>query len=336
MRCLSSSSISERAITAGGALALMVIVSVGCAQPEPSSEWTAPRTADGHPDLQGYWSNAVLTPLERPAEFGNKAYLTEEEALEYERRQLEQRDMDQRSEDTSADLSGAYNDFWWDWGNGIAVTRQTSLVIDPPDGQIPELTAAGKRRAEARAEMRRLHPSDGPEYRTLPDRCINWPSAGPPMLPTAYNNNYQIVQTADYVLIVNEMVHDTRIIPLDGRSALPAHLRQWLGRSRGHFDGDTLVVETTNFTDQTNFRGASENMRLTERFTRVADDVLIYEFTVDDPDAFTRPWTARIPSVEADGIIYEYACHEGNRAMTGILAGARAEERAAAGAADRE
>lgn len=313
-----------RAITIG--LVLMAIVSVGRAQLEPHGGWSVPRTADGHPDLQGIWSNAILTPLERPAEFGDIAVLSEPEALEYEQRRLEQNNMDRRAEDNSADLSGAYNDFWWDRGEGIAVTRQTSLIIDPPDGQLPELTAEGKRRAAARADRRRMHPADGPEDRSLSDRCINWPSAGPPMLPTAYNNNYQIVQTADYVLIINEMVHDTRIIPLDARPLLPSGLRQWLGSSRGRWDGDTLVVETTHFTDQTNFRGASQDMHLTERFTRAADDVLIYEFTVEDPAAFTRPWTARIPSIEADGLIYEYACHEGNRSMIGILAGARAQE----------
>ena len=153
------------------------------------------------------------------------------------------------------------------------------------------------------------------------------------MLPTAYNNNFQIVQTADHVLILNEMIHDARIIPLDGRPHLPADVRQWLGSSRGHWDGDTLVVETRNFTDQSNFRGASENMRLTERFTRVADDVLLYEFTVDDPDAFTESWTVQIPARKTEGLIYEYACHEGNEAMIGILGGARAEEARAAEAA---
>jgi len=150
------------------------------------------------------------------------------------------------------------------------------------------------------------------------------------MVPTAYNNNFHLVQTADHVLILNEMIHDARIIPLDGRPNLPGEVRQWLGSSRGRWDGDTLVVETRNFGDQTNFRGASENMHLTERFTRVAEDILLYEFTVDDPDAFTEPWTVQIPSRKADGIMYEYACHEGNQSMIGILAGARAEEQAAA------
>jgi len=319
---------SRRAPAAMIALLFALVSLGGQAQLAPSADWTVPRTPAGHPDLQGIWSNAILTPLERPAEFGDVAVLSEEEAIEYERRRVEQNNMDRRAADNSADLGGAYNDFWWDRGNSIAVTRQTSLVIDPPDGQIPELTAAGKRRAEQRAERRRLHPADGPEDRSLADRCINWPSAGPPMLPTAYNNNYQIVQTADHVLLVNEMVHETRIIPLAERPALPDDLRQWLGRSQGRWEGDTLVVETTHFSDQTYFRGASKDMHLTERFTRAADDVLIYEFTVNDPAAFTRPWTARIPSIKADGLIYEYACHEGNRSMTGILAGARAEERA--------
>jgi hypothetical protein len=171
-----------------------------------------------------------------------------------------------------------------------------------------------------------VHPADGPEDRALSERCINWPSAGPPMLPTTYNNNFQLVQTTDYVMILNEMIHDARIVPLDGQPQLPASVRQWLGSSRGRFEGDTLIVETSNFRPETSFRGASENMHLTERFTRVADDILLYEFTVDDPEAFTRPWTVQIPARKADGLMYEYACHEGNRSMTGILAGERAAE----------
>lgn len=161
------------------------------------------------------------------------------------------------------------------------------------------------------------------------ERCIHFGSAGPPMMPSAYNNNYHLVQTKDYVLIVNEMIHEARIIPLYDKPQLPQHARQWLGSSRGHWEGDSLVIETTNFTDQISFRGSSENMHLTERFTRIADNILLYEFTVTDPDAFTRPWTAQIPSVKVDGLMYEYACHEGNKGMLGILSGARAAERAA-------
>lgn len=328
----------ENSLTLVGLLASAAVLAAaplaGRAQADGAAErYTVSRTPDGQPDLQGIWSNAVITPLERPPELADKAFLTEEEAIAYERRRQEETNMDRRLDDARADVRNAYNDFWWDWGNNIAATRRTSLVIDPPDGRIPPLTEEGARRAAAREAHRRMHPADGPEDRTLSDRCINWVSAGPPMLPTAYNNNFQLVQTADHVLIVNEMIHEARVIPLDGQPPLPASVRQWLGSSRGHFDGDTLVVETSNFTDQTNFRGATENMRLTERFTRVADDILLYEFTVDDPVAFTRPWTVQIPARKADGLIYEYACHEGNQAMVGMLEGARAEERAAMEAA---
>jgi hypothetical protein len=319
---------------AGTRLGALVIsawaFSLTAAVAQLTEDYTPPRTPDGQPDLQGIWSNAVITPLERPAELADKPFLTEEEAIEYERRRQEETFMDRRPEDAAVDLRNAYNDFWWDWGDNIAATRRTSLVIDPPDGRIPPLTAAAEHRSAARAEHQRMHPADGPEDRSLADRCINWVSAGPPMMPTAYNNNFQLVQTADHVLIVNEMIHDARIVPLDGRPPLPASVRQWLGSSRGRWEGDTLVVETTNFTDQTHFRGASMNMRLTEKFTRVADDILLYEFTVDDPDAFTSPWTVQIPARRADGLIYEYACHEGNQSMIGILGAARAEERAAA------
>ncbi len=318
---------------AGFAALLAAVPVAGYSQSATADSYEPGRTPDGQPDLQGIWSNAVITPLERPPELADKEFLTEEEAIEYERRRQEETNMDRRQADAEADVRSAYNDFWWDWGENIAATRRTSLVIHPLDGRIPALTEEGQRRSDARAERRRLHPSDGPEDRTLSDRCILWVSAGPPMLPTAYNNNFQIVQTADHVLILNEMIHDARIIPLDGRPHLPGDVRQWLGSSRGHWDGDTLVVETRNFTDQSNFRGASENMRLTERFTRVADDVLLYEFTVDDPDAFTESWTVQIPARKTDDLMYEYACHEGNQSMIGILGGARAEEARAAEAA---
>ncbi len=323
------------ALRIAGLAALLASVPVaGYAQSAIVDSYEPARTPDGQPDLQGTWSNAVITPLERPADLADKEFLTAEEAIEYERRRQEETNMDRRqTDDAEADVRGAYNDFWWDWGENIAATRRTSLVIHPRDGLIPALTEEGQRRSDARAERRRLHPADGPEDRTLSDRCILWVSAGPPMLPTAYNNNFQIVQTADHVLILNEMIHDARIVPLDGRPHLPSDVRQWLGSSRGHWDGDTLVVETRNFSDQSNFRGASENMRLTERFTRVADDVLLYEFTVDDPDAFTESWTVQIPARKTDDLIYEYACHEGNQSMIGILGGARAEEARAAEAA---
>ena len=202
-------------------------------------------------------------------------------------------------------IQRAYNEYWFDRGTNVAATRRTSLVIDPKDGRIPPLTEEARRRTAARNGYRRLHPADGPEDRPLLERCINVLSAGPPMVPTVYNNNYQIVQSPDYIVILNEMVHDARIVPLDGRPGLPNQIRQVLGSSRGHWEGDTLVIETANFTDKTSFRGSSENMKLTKRFTRTADDILLYQFTVNDPAAFTRPWTAEIPSRKTAGPVYE-------------------------------
>ena len=301
--------------------------------------YAPPRTPDGQPDLQGIWSNAILTPFQRPPEFADKPFLTEAEAAAYEAQRNDETFRGTREVDAVTDVAYAYNDFWWDWGSKIASTRQTSLIIDPPDGRLPALTPEGERRRHARNEHRRLHPADGPEDRLLRERCIVWSGngdegAGPPMLPSAYNNNFHLVQTADHVLIIKEMVHETRVIPLDGRPHLPGDVRHWLGNPRGYWEGDTLVVESTNFTDKTYFQGTSEHMRLTERFTRAADDVLLYEFTVEDPVMLTRPFTAQIPTVRLDGLIYEFACHEANRGMVGLLGGARAEERAAREAAN--
>ena len=294
-----------------------------------SKSWTAPRTPDGHPDLQGIWSNATVTPLERPSELAGKAVLSDEEAAEFAKQTVQRNNVDQqRQKGTEADVARAYNDFWYDRGTKAIKTNRTSLIVDPTDGRIPAMTAEAQKRVSARADSRRLHPADGPEDRSLSERCLNWRTAGPPMVPSAYNNNYEIVQTADTVVIFNEMIHDARIIPMDGRPHLASGIRQWLGDSRGHWEGDTLVIETTNFSDKTAFQGSSEHMRLTERFKRVDADTLLYEFTVNDPEAFTKPWTAQIPSVRSDGAIYEYACHEGNYGMFGILSSTRAEEKA--------
>jgi hypothetical protein len=301
------------------------------AQAPKTKTWTPPRTPDGHPDLQGIWSNATVTPLERPAEFAGKAVLTQKEAAEFAQETVQRNNADRRDgTGTDTDVARAYNNFWYDRGTRAVKTDRTSLIVDPPDGRIPALTAEAQQRVAARAERRRLHPADGPEDRGLSERCLNWATAGPPMLPGAYNNNYQIVQTPDTVVIFNEMIHDARIVPMDGRPHIPRAVRQWLGDSRGHWEGDTLVIETTNFTSKTAFRGSSENMRLIEKFRRVDPDTLLYEFTVDDPAAFAKPWTAQIPSVRSDGPIFEYACHEGNYGMFGILSSARAEEKAAA------
>jgi len=300
-----------------------------------------PRTPDGKPDLQGVWSYATLTPLERPAEFAGKEFLTEQEATEYENRRLRDDNKDRRDGNAAADVTRAYNEFWWDRGTKVVSTRRTSLIVDPPDGRIPPLTEEAQRRAAARAEARRSSgrgPTDGPEDRPLGERCIIFGSGGVPLLPGSYNNNVQLVQTPDSVAMVVEMIHETRIVPLsapdakDARPPLPKNVKQYLGDSRGHWEGDTLVVVTTNFTDKTNFRGSSENMKLTERFTRVDEETLLYRFTVEDPSSFPRPWTVEIPMWRNRELMYEYACHEGNSSIVGVLSGARAEEKAAAGA----
>ena len=298
-----------------------------------SKSWTPPRTPDGQPDLQGVWSNATITPLERPADVA-KTVLTEKEAVEYEKEIRRRNNMDRRDgAGTEADVGRAYNEFWWDRGTKVVKTLRTSLIADPPDGRIPALTPEAQKRVAARAEYRKLHPADGPEDRGLSERCILWNTAGPPMLPSAYNNNYQILQAPGYVVIFNEMIHDARIIPIDGSAHLPKNIRLWMGDSRGHWEGNTLVVDTTNFTNKTAFRGATENLHVVERFTRMDPDTVLYEFTVDDPATFTKPWTVQIPSVRAEGQIFEYACHEGNYGMAGLLAGARAEEKASADSA---
>jgi len=292
----------------------------------PAAGQAPRRTPWGDPDLQGLWTNATITPFERPAELSGKPVLTEQEAAEYEKRTNQARDADSRAGGTEADLGRAYNQFWYDRGTKVVASRRTSLVVDPPDGRVPALTPEGQAKADARAAARKRSPADGPEDRPLAERCILWPTAGPPMLPSGYNNNYQILQTPGYVVILIEMIHDVRIIPLDGRPHAPQNIRQWMGDSRGRWDGNTLVVTTTNFTGKTNFRGANENLRLVERFTRVDGDEINYEFAVEDPSSFTKPWTAAIPMTKTDGPIFEYACHEGNYGMTNVLSGARAEE----------
>jgi hypothetical protein len=292
--------------------------------------WTPPKTADGKPDLSGIWTNVTITPLERPADLAGKATFTPAEAAAYEKRMVAENNADRRDLPPEADVGKAYNDAWWDRGSKVVGTLRTSLIVDPPDGRVPPLTPEGQKRVAAARNEARLHPSDGPEDRALSERCLIWPTAGPPMLPSFYNNNYQIYQGPGYVAIDIEMIHDVRIIPTDGRPHLPPEIRQWMGDSRGHWEGNTLVVDTTNFTDKTRYRGSTQNMHLTEKFTRMDPDTILYEFTVDDPGTFTKPWTAQIPMRRAKGPIYEYACHEGNYAMTGILGGAREAEKNAA------
>jgi len=285
---------------------------------------SVPRTADGRPDLQGTWDFAQLTPLERPSEFAGKDTITEDEAEQFAQRRIETTHKDRRDGGAAADVERAYNDFWWDFGTRIAA--QPSLVVDPPDGRIPPLTAA----AQERIEKRRNH-FDNPEERPLAERCILGFNSGPPMVPSAYNNNVQIVQTAAHVLILNEMIHSARIVDLSGRPHPPGTIRYLTGDSTGRWDGDTLVVDTTNFSIEGGFRGASKNLHLVERFARLDRNTLRYEFTVDDPATWTRAWSASIPMTRTDELIYEYACHEGNYALEGVLKGARYEEKGGKG-----
>jgi hypothetical protein len=300
----------------------------GIAKTTPKTNtWTQPHTPDGQPDLQGVWSNATTTPLERPAALADKQVLTEEETAELQKQTSENRNTDRRDgKGTDADVARAYNEFWWDRGN---VLNRTSLIVDPPDGRLPPLTTAGQKIMDARAEAKRSRgPADSWEDRPLQERCLLY--HGVPPLPTGYNNNYQILQSPGLVAIVHEMIHEVRLIPLDGRPHLPPNVRQWMGDSRGHWEGKTLVVETTNFNDNPRlFRfPASASTRVEERFTRIDAGHIDYRFTVDDPAMYTKAWTAILPMTKIEGPIYEYACHEGNTAMVGILAGARAQEKA--------
>jgi len=312
--------------------ALVILSSLLAAIPAAGQKpWTPPRTPDGKPDLQGIWNNATLTPMERPAQYAGKATLSEQEAVEFEKEELRSVDADRRDGSTVTDVNRAYNEFWRDRGR-ITPDRRTSLIVDPPDGRVPPLTPAAQKRAADFAAQNRGHEFDGPENRSLAERCIAVSNAGPPMMPANYNANYEIVQSAGYVALLSEQIHDVRIIPTDGRPHIPQDVRQLLGDARGHWDGNTLVVETTNFTDRTSFRGSGEHMHLTERFTRTGANTMLYEFTVDDPETFTKPWTARIPMTKAQGPLFEYACHEGNYGLAGSLAGARAEEKRAAAA----
>lgn len=278
-----------------------------------------PRAPDGHPDLQGTWDFAQLTPFERPGNFAGKSSLSDEEAEEFAQQRIESGNKDNRDGGAAADVERAYNDFWWDFGKRVA--NQTSLVVDPPDGRVPPLTPdAQKRLAQRRGKY------DNPEERPLAERCVVGFNSGPPMIPSAYNNNMQLVQTRDHVVILNEMIHSARIIPLNGRPHAPKTIRSLTGDSVGRWEGDVLVVDTTNFSQDAGFRGASANMHLVERFTRVDKDTLRYEFTVDDPATWTGKWSASIPMNRTDELVYEYACHESNYGLEGVLKGARYED----------
>jgi hypothetical protein len=324
--------VSRQAFHSVGAVACVLVVAalapatLAGQSPSPTSKtWTPPRTHDGQPDLQGLWNTVTLTPMERPRDLAGKAYFTAEEAAAYEKRIVERRDSDPDAADSVADLV-----VWWERGTHVVSTLRTALVVDPPDGRIPPLTSDAQKRMQDTRAHAKLHPADGPEDRSLQERCLLSNSAGPPMLSGPYNNNVQIVETTSYVMLVNEMIHDVRVIPLDGRRHLPESVRLWMGDPRGHWEGDTLVVDSTNFTDKTHFRGSDQNLHLVERFTRVGAETILYQFTVDDPTAFSKPWTAELPMLKSAGPMYEFACHEGNFAMPRMLSIAREAEKSAA------
>ena len=308
----------------------------------PAVAQTAPRTAWGQPDLGGIWDFRTITPIERPEELGDKAFLTEEEAanLEQEAVDREIRLWNQAARRTEAGANvGGYNNFWMDRGTRPIETRRTSLIVDPPNGRFPELSPVGQRRTDERRAYLEEHAADSYVDRNTSDRCIVGFNAGPPITPLAYNQNMQLFQTPDHVVVFTEMVHTARVVPLDGRPALNDGIRLWSGDSRGHWEGDTLVVETANFSEKRRWIplgsgaggiGSTANLTLVERFTRVDADTLEYTFTVTDPETWTSPWTASMPMRGTDAPMFEYACHEGNHSMEGILAGARAEEKAAA------
>ena len=330
---------SHRLLTSMGSFSVIIAAAFLMPAPIAGQTWTAPRTEDGQPDLRGVWDYRTITPMERPVSLGTKEFFTEEEAANFEKEENQRQNRDLIDPEVGGLMyppGGVvpYNEFWYDRGNKVVGTRRTSLIVDPPNGRLPEMTPEGKKRAEVRgAEQRDTqlgHPhADSWEDRPLQERCLVGLNAGPPMTPGAYNNNFQLFQTPQYVVIHNEMVHDARIIPLDGRPH--GHLRQWKGDSRGHFEGDTLVVDTINFKRETSLPNSSANTHLVERFTRTGPDTLTYQFTVEDPTMWTRAWTAIVPTRKSDDPIYEYACHEGNYAMASILAGARAAEKAAQG-----
>ena len=304
-----------------------------------SSDWVMPRTADGRPDLQGNWSNATLTPFQRPE--GQDPFLSQEEVDRIEGRAagfLERvsrpSDPDREAPDAGGGVGG-YNGIYIDRGDGVARVdgvAMSSLVTNPADGRVPARTPEGERLAAEYRDFRDQFDSyDHPEVRPLGERCIVsfGRNIGPPMLPNGfYNNNYRIVQTADHVLIMAEMVHDARIIRIGDGPRLPDNVRPWMGDSWGHWEGDVLVVETTNINPLHRYRGnPTDDMRVIERFSRVAEKTILYEFTVDDPTIYTSQWGGQVPMTALEGRIYEYACHEGNYALSNILSGARYQER---------
>ena len=294
------------------------VASVPAAAQVATGDWTVPRTPWGEPDLQGIWSNATTTPLQRPPELAEKEFFTNEEVSDRDARVGDARNTDRAPR---AGDPGTYNEFWWERGRTVANNR-TSLIGEPADGRLPPLTPEGQQRADARAQTRRERgPYDSFEDRPLAERCLIY--RGVPAFPTGYNNNYHIVQAPGYVAILQEHIHSVRLIPLDGRPHIAPGTRQWLGDSRGRWEGDTLVVETTNLVDRPGFRRGTGNMTVTERFRMESAGTLIYTFTVDDPTVWTATFTGEYAWPRSGNKVFEYACHEANYALQGIMRGAR-------------
>jgi hypothetical protein len=311
---------------ASALVALLAAVSAGA----QTASYRAPRTPDGQPDLQGFWTNATFTPLERPKNV-TKEFYTAAEAAEAEKR-LIAADVAQTEPGTIEDVHYDFTQFGLDTHQApYASLVRTSMIFDPQDGKLPALSAEGKRRAAERAEREKgVGRWDSAQTNQLDDRCVIFAGAGPPMMPQSYNSNYQIVQAPGYVMILFEMAHDARIIPIDGRPHVDDGLRQWIGDSRGRWDGDTLVVETTNFNGKNPIGGSSERLKVVERFTRVAADAVRYQFTVEDAATWTQPWSAELGMRKTTGPLFEHACHEGNYGLYNTLAGARLAEKKAA------
>ncbi len=297
---------------------------------------SVPRSADGHPLLEGIWNSASLTPLQRPAALGTKEFYTEAEAAAYEKKRVAEQNRDRRDGPPEVDVNRSYNELFYDRGTRLA-NRRTSLIVDPPDGRVPPMTPEAQARLKADEAYFAAHPADGPEDRPLPDRCLMFSQSGPPMIPGNYNNNYQIVQTRDSLVILAEMGNQVRVIPLDGRPPVPSVIQEWRGESRGHWEGDTLVVETSNFRFNERSRFGvqydsgltDQNLRVTERFTRISAEEITYRATITDPTVYTHSWTFEVIMQRTEGPLYEYACHEGNYGLEDVLRGARVQERAA-------
>ena len=307
--------------------ALVAVPGTAMAQDAPTTGW-------GAPDLQGVWDFRTITPLQRPEDLGDKAFLTAEEAAQREQSAVDRAEnlWNREAQRTEAGGNvGGYNNFWMDQGTNVIGTRRTSLLIDPPNGRFPALTDAGRERARAdRGSFTVDSPATYTDLNTY-DRCIQGFNAGPPIAPGGYNQNVQIFQTPDHLVMMTEMVHTVRVIPLDTRPPLDADVHLWSGDSRGHWEGDTLVVETANFAQKRNYRGSTDGMTLVERFQRVDDTTLEYEYTVTDLETWTAPWTVNLPMRLNPEAMFEYACHEGNYAMDAMLAGARVADSDAGG-----